>query len=88
MKSASHDSFRSATELPDRDDDRAASEMGWVIERHIDSELRYWAGRGPDDWRLDHNEAVRFARRADAELMLTYHGKGIGRVVEHMWARK
>ncbi len=60
-------------------------ETAWVIERDIHSQLHYWAGRNPTDWRTDHMDALRFARQADAELMLTYHCDGIGRVVEHMW---
>jgi hypothetical protein len=60
--------------------------FAWVIERDIHSQLHYWAGRNGDDWRSDHSEALRFARRADAELMLTYHCAGVGRVVEHGWA--
>ena len=63
-------------------------EYGWVIERDLHSRLHYWAGRSADDWRPDHTEALRFARRADAELMLTYHGSGIGRVAEHVWTRR
>lgn len=62
-----------------------ADEVGWCIERHLKSRLHYWAGRNGDDWRPDHSEALRFARRADAELMLTYHCQGVGRVAEHMW---
>jgi len=63
----------------------AKDEFAWVIERDIHSVLHYWAGRNGDDWRPSHLEALRFARRADAELMLTYHCAGIGRAVEHGW---
>lgn len=62
-------------------------EIGWVIERHIHNVLHYWAGRDKTDWRLDHMEAVRFSRRADAEFMLTYHCEGVGRVADHMWVK-
>ena len=62
----------------------ANDQVAWVIERDIHSQIFYWSGR-PGDWQSNHAEALRFARRADAELMLTYHCQGIGRVVEHMW---
>lgn len=65
--------------------ERLRKQSAWVIERDIFSRLHYWAGRRPDDWRADPAEALRFARRADAELMLTYHCEGIGRVSEHIW---
>lgn len=61
------------------------TEFAWVIERDIHSRLHYWAGRDSNDWRPGHADALRFARRADAELMLTYHCGGVGRVVEHGW---
>lgn len=66
-------------------DGREACASCWAIERDIQSRLHYWAGRNGDDWRQDNGEALRFDRRADAELMLTYHCAGIGRVVEHIW---
>lgn len=62
-----------------------SDELGWVIERDIHSALHYWAGRTGDNWSPIHSDALRFARRTDAELMLTYHCAGIGRVVEHSW---
>ena len=69
--------------------DAGASDDGeqfaWVIERHIHSQLYYWTGRNSNDWNSDHRNALRFARRSDAELMLTYHCEGVGRVVEHGW---
>lgn len=61
-------------------DDRA-----WVIERYVHSALRYWAGRNGEDWTSNNADALRFAREADAALMLTYHCNGNGRVAEHAW---
>lgn len=61
-------------------------ERGWVIERYIHSRLHYWAGRNAEDWRTGNEDALRFARRDDAELMLNYHCDGIGRTAEHVWA--
>lgn len=70
---------------PSKGTHMSATEHGWVIERDLHSQLHYWAGRNSDDWRHSHTDAVRFARRTDAELMLTYHCGGIGRVAEHTW---
>lgn len=63
-------------------------EKGWVIERDINGRLFYWDGsdgkHGPA-WKLNHMEAMRFARQVDANAMLTWYCGQEGRVVEHMW---
>lgn len=64
--------------------DSPQREKGWVIERHIHSQLHYWTGR-PNHWSTKHHDALRFARETDAALMLTYHCEGNGNVVEHLW---
>lgn len=66
----------------------SAIENAWVIERHVCSSLHYWTGRPKTmlgDWSSQHEDAIRFARRADAEAMLTWHCDSIGNVVEHGW---
>ena len=57
----------------------------WVIERYIHSKLYFWTGCGENGSNDEPNQALRFTRQADAELMLTYHCKGIGRVAQHAW---
>lgn len=43
-----------------------ATEFGWLIEDGASevSKPRYWSGIG---WDYDHNRAIRYARRIDAE---------------------
>lgn len=65
-------------------------EYGWLIEngkqagdglayRFIDND----AG-GMPAWTEDHNKALRFARRADAE-QFAYHDEDAWRIVQHAW---
>jgi hypothetical protein len=63
------------------------SQSGWVIERHVNSELRYWTGRGvgPEWFTAKHDEAIRFARETDASVVLSWLFDGNGRVAEHEW---
>ena len=61
----------------------------WLIERHIDSRLHYWTGRLAKEqmcWSSKVTDAVRFARRTDAESILSWHLEGVGNVVEHGWS--
>jgi hypothetical protein len=58
---------------------------GWLIEKHVNSELRYWGGRATDHFTNKQDEAVRFAREADASLVLAWLCGGQGRAVEHLW---
>lgn len=67
----------------------STDEFGWVIERHFHSQLHYWTGRHNEAlgaWASQHDDALRFARRTDAECMLTWHLGGVGNVVQHGWA--
>ena len=69
-------------------------EYGWLIERRMGprpGELRYWAGtgRGDQDFTDDHEAAIRFARKIDAEIVLSRLLKDCGviaSVVEHGWS--
>lgn len=63
------------------------AEVGVVIERHINSELRYFNGRFLDDRGFvpKHEEAIRFAREEDAVVILAWLLGGRGRVAEHIW---
>lgn len=64
-----------------------ADESGWVIERYVNSELRYWTGRSVLDVSFlpDNQSAIRFSRHEDAAIVLSWLLGGIGRVAEHMW---
>jgi hypothetical protein len=68
----------------------AAKESGWVIERHINSELRYFGGRFVDDrgFSSKHEDAIRFARQEDAAIVLSWLLSGFGRVAEHVWRNR
>ena len=58
---------------------------GWLIERHVNSQLLYWSGRktGDESFCQDVFEAVRFAREEDASRVLAWCLNGQGRVAEH-----
>jgi hypothetical protein len=61
-------------------------EIGWVIECYATGRIAYWAG--PQLWSWEHLEAVRFARKEDAERVARHPScQGIPtlRVTEHMW---
>ena len=66
-------------------------EYAWVIEA-ADNDLpgpRYYNLNQdlPNFWTLDHNEAIRFARKVDAEQLWAYLGDEVQpvRFVEHGW---
>lgn len=68
-------------------------EYGWVIERG-DSEVSaptYWSGPTAtfrNGWSQNHLDAIRFARKVDAEKISTklqVPGDPINRVCEHIW---
>lgn len=58
---------------------------GFVIERHVNSELRYWGGHRADHFTPNHEEAIRFARAEDAGIVLAWLCDGMGRIAEHTW---
>lgn len=65
------------------------SEYAWVIEgawSHVQSP-DYWAGSSA--WSQDHNRALRFARKQDAEQAAAMMLDGIRvRICEHVWTRE
>ena len=63
---------------------------GWVIERYINSQLRFWGGRktGDESFVNDSLEAVRFSREEDAAKVLAWCFEGHGRVAEHVWTEE
>lgn len=68
-------------------------ESGWVIERHAHGRLHYWCA-GPnsrsnvENFTYEHADACRFAREADATLVLYRLCDGLGRVAHHSWGLK
>lgn len=89
---------RRTAPLPAQAEPAAPDESAWLIERDHASTLLYWTGRAihrepadPDrlgEWSPDNRRALRFARRTDAECMLTWHCQDNGRVVEHLWVAR
>lgn len=61
------------------------NEVGWVIERYVNSQLTYWCGRRGEDFHPENHEAVRFARQEDAARVLAWLCGGNGRSAQHMW---
>lgn len=62
-----------------------SGEFAWCIERGDSQPAAptYWAG--PDRWSQDNIDAVRFARKQDAERVACRLGQGYHRVCEHGW---
>lgn len=72
---------------------KIVDETGWLIEHHYtipNTGVRYWEGIDPDMsscWTENPSNAVRFARKVDAESLretLEYMWGDV-RVAEHMW---
>lgn len=70
---------------------RELQNSGWLIERHFDSECRYWTGAkvdgglGSGSFHPRAEEGVRFARYVDAATVLSALLGGIGRVAQHVF---
>ncbi len=61
--------------------DHGEHETAWVVEQQHLAGLVYWCGFG---WSSKHEDALRFARKCDAETMNNkFHLNGVA--VEHMW---
>jgi hypothetical protein len=71
-----------------------SDESGWLIERADSSpaEPKYWAAgqreaERSSAWTSNHMEAIRFARKDDAEKVASRIMKGIVvRICEHGWS--
>ncbi len=69
------------------------TEYGWLIERGDSeaSEPKYWAAgqtdpKRPSAWTSNHNQAIRHARKEDAEMVARRILKGVPvRICEHAW---
>jgi hypothetical protein len=69
------------------DEPRVQRESGWLIERYINGQLRFWDGRYIDDrgFVVSSGEATRFSREEDAAVVLAWLLGGHGRAAEHVW---
>jgi hypothetical protein len=69
----------------------STDEYGWVIERGDSSPASplYWAGPSPNDfsgrWSQDHLDAIRFARKRDAENVMAHFDHLHCRACDHIW---
>ena len=62
-------------------------EIGWLVEQYEGGPTLYWGFDGFNVWTKDPNQAVRFARKQDAEMAARLLGsEGRHRVVEHRWS--
>lgn len=60
------------------------NEFAWLIER--DKGPHYLTvHKDLFDWTTDSNQAIRFARRLDAEMVARVIGDEVSRVAEHGW---
>lgn len=77
-----------------RENSQDSDESGWVIERadSCPAEPKYWAAgqreaERPSAWTSNHEEAIRFARKIDAEKVSRRLFPAIDvRIAEHAWA--
>ena len=61
-----------------------ASQTGWLIE-HDHVPLWFTLRGRCRDWTADSNEALRFARKCDAEDFMRDYGITNARATEHRW---
>lgn len=67
------------------------SEVGWLVELQTRTEVSWWGRTDDPDaggvlgWTKNDKDALRFARKADAELLIEDHGWTEVRATEHMW---
>lgn len=72
----------------------AREDMAWLIERGDSdpAEPKYWSGTDRDPsrfsaWTSNHQQAIRFARKIDAERVASRALKGVAvRICEHSWS--
>lgn len=67
----------------------APERFAWLIERSDIpmSGPQYWTGQQSlAAWSPDHEKAIKFARTADADVIIGLHGYGrFARAVQHGW---
>ena len=64
-------------------------ETGWLIEIGSPGHPAWWDGRKPDTFTTDPGDVVRFARREDADRLLSWGivkpPPGEVKITEHAW---
>jgi hypothetical protein len=58
--------------------------IAWLIENQGSGPI-YFQLEDDNDWTMDHNAALHFARKQDAEKVIAYYGWTAAKAVEHMW---
>jgi hypothetical protein len=67
--------------------DASRVETGWLIEHGMSYAPSYLSiCNGHWKWTKDHNEALRFARKIDAERAATTCSLKVDRIAEHSWS--
>ena len=67
--------------------DKERDYMAWLIEISEPSGPTYFQLKDDDDWTADHDAALHFGRRKDAEQVIQYFGWTRAKAVEHMWPK-
>lgn len=57
----------------------------WLIEMIDFGFPVYFRPENDDDWTKDHDAALHFSRKQDAEHVINYYGWTRAKAVEHMW---
>lgn len=74
-------------------DEKDDEDMAWLIEREDSDPAapKYWSGKDRDPtrysaWTSNHQQAIRFSRKIDAERVVSRALKGVAvRICEHGW---
>lgn len=57
----------------------------WLVEIKWGNDPIYFQLAYDDDWTKDHDKALHFCRRVDAERCIEHYGWTMAKPVEHMW---
>lgn len=57
----------------------------WLVEMMWGSDPVYFQLAYDDDWTKDHDKALHFCRKVDAERCIEHYGWTMAKPVEHMW---
>lgn len=60
--------------------------VAWLVEINepVSGPL-YYQLKDDNDWTVDHDAALHFARKEDAQKIIDYYGWTRAKPVEHMW---
>ena len=62
--------------------------MAWLVEMNEPLGPMYFQLETDNDWTRDHDKALHFARKQDADCVIEYYGWTRAKAIEHMWPRK